>query len=76
MKKRFKKLKEKFDDLNKPMITWGKLALKGLICVHIIDNSVVIGLLYNNDKYMLTGLLYLIITNVIVYKCLRRLGVI
>ena len=74
MKKFLKKLKK--GDLDKPMITWGELALKSLVCVHIIDNIVVIGLLYDNDKYMLTGLLYLLITNVIVYKCLRRLGVI
>lgn len=75
MKKKLKKLKERLSDLDKPMITWTELALKGLICVHIIDNIVVIGLLYGNDKYMLFGLLYLLITNVIAYKCLKRLGV-
>ena len=75
MKKKLKKLKERLSDLDKPMITWATLALKGLICVHIIDNIVVIGLLYDNDKYMLFGLLYLLITNVIAYKCLKRLGV-
>lgn len=76
MKKIIKKLRNKLDNLDKPMITWATLALKGLICVHIIDNIVVIGLLYDNDKYMLFGLLYLLITNVIVYKCLKKLGVI
>ena len=69
-----KKLKK--GDLDKPMISWGKLALKSLVCVHIIDNIVVIGLLYNNDDKILLGLFYLLLTNIIVYKCLRRLEVI
>jgi hypothetical protein len=68
-----KKLKK--GDLDKPMISWGTLALKSLVCVHIIDNIVVIGLLYNNDDKMLLGLFYLLVTNVIVYRCLKRLGV-
>lgn len=66
-----KKLKKKLQD--KPMITWNRIALKVLIFIHIIDNGLIIFLNYEYDDYIGISLLYLLVSNIVVYKALERL---
>lgn len=71
MKKMIKRLKKKLQD--KPMITWNRIALKILIFIHIIDNGLIIILNYEFDDYIGISILYLLISNIAVYKALERL---
>ena len=68
MKKLLKKFKQK------PMIILGRLATKGLVFVHLLDNLLVVLLSYNNDEFMLTTLIYLVTSNMVVFWALDRLG--
>ena len=71
MKKMIKRLKKKLQE--KPMITWGRLAIKSLIFIHLLNCFMIVLLTYNNDEFVVTTLVYLLISNIIVFKCIERL---
>lgn len=73
MKRFIKKLKSKLSDLNKPMIIYGKLAIKGLVFIHLLNNFMIVVLTYDNDDFIITTLVYLLTSNIIVFKCIERL---
>lgn len=68
-----KKIKKKLKDLDKPLIFWNKLAIKILIFIHLLQDFIIVLLTYDNDKYTLISLIYLFVSNFIVFKCLERL---
>lgn len=68
-----KKLKKKLGDLDKPMISWSKIAIQILVFIHLINNFVIVFLTYDNDDFTVITLLYLLISNIVVFKCLERL---
>ena len=73
MKRFIKKLKNKLSDLDKPMIIYGKLAVKALVFIHLLNNFMIVVLSYNNDGFIITTLVYLLTSNIIVFKCVERL---
>jgi hypothetical protein len=66
-----KKLKKKLKE--KPMITWNRLALKIMIIVHLLDNGLIVFLNYECDDYIGISMLYLIISNIAIYKAFNIL---
>ena len=73
MKRFIKELKKKLSNLDKPMISWSKVAIKVLVFIHLLNNFMIVLLTYDNDNFTIITLLYLLISNVIVFKCLERL---
>lgn len=75
MKKTFiKKMKRKLGDLDKPMIRWSSIAIKSLVFIHLLNNVIIVLLTYDNDDFVITTILYLFISNIIVYKALQKIG--
>lgn len=68
-----KKLRKKLSDLDKPMIFYGKLAVKALVFIHLLNNFMIVVLTYDNDDFIITTLVYLLTSNIIVFKCVERL---
>lgn len=69
-----KKMKRKLGDLDKPMIRWSSIAIKLLVFIHLLNNVIIVLLTYDNDDFVITTILYLFISNIIVYKALQKIG--